>query len=183
MCNSSWSSISLISRAKQTSDKKMIVWEVLDLGNSEMGKMWAGRTVVERWAPNLGMNLGIFLMGIWYLIGRFPSWEMTKCNWRFWGNNWQEAELTVKYFPPSILEEKVKSTMMSNKIQKIQMPLLIVQRGALQRDSEDRKGFVNQNLKGNNFVSKGQREGLYPHFWTNKWTLWKQHFFDTCNGH
>ena len=58
--------------------------------------------------------------------------------------------------------------MMSNKIQKIQMPLLIVQRGALQRDSEDRKGFVNQNLKGNNFVSKGQREGLYPHFWTNK---------------
>ena len=162
MCNSSWSSISLISRAKQTSDKKMIVWEVLDLGNSEMGKMWAGRTVVERWAPNLGMNLGIFLMGIWYLIGRFPSWEMTKCNWRFWGNNWQEAELTVKYFPPSILEEKVKLT--------------ILYKEGLQRDSEDRKGFVNQNLKGNNFVSKGQREGLYPHFWTNKWTLWKQHF-------
>ena len=152
MCNSSWSSISLISRAKQTSDKKMIVWEVLDLGNSEMGKMWAGRTVVERWAPNLGMNLGIFLMGIWYLIGRFPSWEMTKCNWRFWGNNWQEAEVTVKYFPPSFLEEKVKSTMMSNKIQKIQMPLLIVQRGAAKRQWRQ-KGvcqpeLIRQKVKG-----------------------------------
>ena len=150
MCNSSWSSIRLISRAKQTSDKKMIVWEVLDLGNSEMGKMWAGRTVVERWAPNLGMNLGIFLMGIWYLIGRFPSWEMTKCNWRFWGNNWQEAELTVKYFPPSILEEKVKSTMMSNKIQKIQMPLLIVQRGAAKRQWRQ-KGVCQPELKRQQF--------------------------------
>ena len=132
MCNSSWSSISLISRAKQTSDKKMIVWKVLDLGNSEMGKMWAGRTVVERWAPNLGMNLGIFLMGIWYLIGRFPSWEMTKCNWRFWGNNWQEADLTVKYFLPPILEGKMKTTLMWDKIQKIQIPLHI-QRGAAKR--------------------------------------------------
>ena len=150
MLKSSWSSISLISRAKQTSDKKMIVWEVLDLGNSEMGKMWAGRTVVERWAPNLGMNLGIFLMGIWYLIGRFPSWEMTKCNWRFWGNNWQEAELTVKYFPPSILEEKVKSTMMSNKIQKIQMPLLIVQRGAAKRQWRQ-KGVCQPELKRQQF--------------------------------
>ena len=150
MCNSSWSSIRLISRAKQTSDKKMIVWEVLDLGNSEMGKMWACRTVVERWAPNLGMNLGIFLMGIWYLIGRFPSWEMTKCNWRFWGNNWQEAELTVKYFPPSILEEKVKSTMMSNKIQKIQMPLLIVQRGAAKRQWRQ-KGVCQPELKRQQF--------------------------------
>ena len=182
MCKSSWSSISLISRAKQTSDKKMIVWEVLDLGNSEMGKMWAGRTVVERWAPNLGMNLGIFLMGIWYLIGRFPSWEMTKCNWRFWGNNWQEAELTVKYFPPSILEEKVKSTMMSNKYRKYRCHCSLYKEG-LQRDSEDRKGFVNQNLLGNNIVSKGQREGLYPHFWTKEWTLLKTAFFAICNGH
>ena len=152
MLKSSWSSISLISRAKQTSDKKMIVWEVLDLGNSKMGKMWAGRTVVERWAPNLGMNLGIFLMGIWYLIGRFPSWEMTKCNWRFWGNNWQEADLTVKYFLSPILKEKMKKLkkMMWDTIQKIQIPLLIVQRGAAKRQWTQ-KGVCQLELKRQQF--------------------------------
>ena len=51
----------------------------------------------------------------------------------------------------------------------------------LQRDSEDRKGFVVQNLLGNNFVSKGQREGLYPYL-DQRMNPLKNSIFAICNG-
>ena len=134
------------SKAKQT---HQIRKRSETIGNWEMVKMWE-KWLRHRGAPNLGMNLGIFLMGIWYLIGRFPSWEMTKCNWRFWGNNWQEAGLTVKYFRQSWRKKWIRKNMMWDKIQKIQIPLLIVQRGAAKRQWRH-KGVYQPELKRQQF--------------------------------